>query len=221
MSSKLPITDTTWKVLADCNREAVKQGWASPGVFGTGVGPAYDSRNQLALLYVGKSAGPLGTLVGSSFSQTLSGAASTKWMVEKRNKSAFWQMADLIDPSRRYIAWTNICKMDQVGGSRPPSLRRWRGISEPHLRALREEIRALAPKVVIFATSGYCGEAISSVLEDLGYKSRALGFRDGHTKLTATSDGAFAIETRHPQGWLSSERNRVVDLAKTLLRRSS
>ncbi|MER8440279.1 hypothetical protein NKH36_28455 [Mesorhizobium sp. M1312] len=145
MSRKLPISDATWKQLTECNRVAVKQGWASPGVFATGVGPEYDPTSNLALLYVGKSAGPLGTLVGSNTNQTTSGAASTKWMVEKRNKSAFCQMIDLIDPSRRRIAWTNISKMDEVGGSRPLPANRWPAIAEPHLQALKEEIASLAP----------------------------------------------------------------------------
>lgn len=219
MSRKLPISDATWKQLTECNRVAVKQGWASPGVFATGVGPEYDPTSNLALLYVGKSAGPLGTLVGSNTNQTASGAASTKWMVEKRNRSAFWQMVDLIDPSRRRIAWTNICKMDEVGDSRPPPAHRWPAIAEPHLQALKEEVAFLAPHVILFATSAYCGATIASLLEDLGYKSRTLGFRDGHTQLTATSEGALAIETRHPQGWPTSERNRVVHLARELLLR--
>jgi hypothetical protein len=111
--------------------------------------------------------------------------------------------------------------MDELGGSRPPPMHRWRGISEPHLRALKEEIAALTPRVILFATSGYCRETVTSLLEDLDYKSQPLRFRDGHTKLTATSEGAFAIETRHPQGWPTSERNRVVDLARKLLLRSS
>ncbi|WP_442921116.1 uracil-DNA glycosylase family protein [Mesorhizobium sp. Cs1321R2N1] len=142
-------------------------------------------------------------------------------MIERRNRSAFWEMVDLIDPSRRRIAWTNICKMDEVGGSRPPPPHHWQAISEPHLRALKEEIASLAPRVILFATSGYCADTIASVLGNLGYKSQTLGFRDGHTRLAATSDGAFAIETRHPQGWPTSERNRVAELAKKLLHRSS
>lgn len=217
--ARSPIAARTWKQLAECNRVAVKQGWASPGVFATGVGPEYDLTSDLALLYVGKSAGPLGTLVGSNTNQKASGAASTKWMVEKRNKSAFWKMVDLIDPSRRRIAWTNICKMDEVGGSRPPPAYRWPNIAQPHITALKEEIEFLRPRVILFVTSGYGGEAVANVLDDLGYRSRAVGFRDGYTKLSVTPDGAFAIETRHPQGWPTGERNKVVELVKKLLPR--
>ena len=141
-------------------------------------------------------------------------------MIEKRNKSAFWQMVDLLDPTRRRIAWTNVCKMDEVGGKRPPSTRRWQGISEPHRRALTEEIKYLSPRVILFATSQYCGDTTSEVLEELGYRSQRLTFRDGYTRLTATPGGAFAIETRHPQGWPNPERNRVVDLARKLLHQS-
>ncbi|WP_192357681.1 hypothetical protein [Mesorhizobium mediterraneum] len=217
MMSRLPISDVTWKQLVQCNQRAVTEGWASPGVFATGIGPDYGLRKQLALLYVGKSAGPLGDRVGSNANQAMSVAASTKWMIEKRNKSAFWQMVDLIDPSRRHIAWTNICKMDELGGSRPPPMHRWQRIVEPHRMALKEEIAFLSPRVILFATSGYCGETISHLLEELGYRTQAVNFRDGYTKLAATSGGAFAIETRHPQGWPSIERNRVVELARKLL----
>ena len=59
-----------------------------------------------------------------------------------------------------------------------------------------------------------------SVLEELGYRSRPLNFRDDYTRLRATSDGAFAIETRHPQGWPNPERNRVVAFARKLLHQS-
>ncbi|PBB81226.1 hypothetical protein CK218_12725 [Mesorhizobium sp. WSM3879] len=217
MGRKLPIKEATWARLTECNRAAVEEGWASPGVFATGIGPEYDPKGDLGLLYVGKSAGPLGTLVGSGSDQIASGSASTRWMVEKRNKSAFWQMVDLLDPSRRRIAWTNICKMDEVGGNRPPPMHRWQAISEPHRQALIEEIKCLSPRVIIFATSGYCGDTVSEVLEELGYGSQLLNFRDGYTRLTATPGGAFAIETRHPQGWPKPERNRVVGLARKLL----
>ncbi|MGX8011840.1 hypothetical protein ACVDG8_024150 [Mesorhizobium sp. ORM8.1] len=217
MTSRLPISDRTWSQLVALNQDAAQEGWASSGVFATGIGPEYNPKSKLALLYVGKSAGPLGTLVGSASDQIASAAASTKWMIEKRNKSAFWQMVDLLDPSRRRIAWTNICKMDEVGGKRPPPAHRWQGISVPHQMALTEEIKYLSPRVILFATSGYCEDTISDVLEELGYRSQPLNFRDGYTRLKATSDGAFAIETRHPQGWLSPERNRVVELARKLL----
>lgn len=220
MMNRLPISEETWRQLVACNQEAAEEGWASPGVFATGIGPEYDPGSKLALLYVGKSAGPLGTLVGSGRDQFASGVASTKWMIEKRNKSAFWQMLELLDPSRRRIAWTNVCKMDEVGGRRPPPAHRWQGISEPHQRALTEEIKYLSPRVILFATSGYCGDTISNVLEELGYISQPLNFRDGYTRLNATSDGAFAIETRHPQGWANLERNRVAELARKLLHQS-
>lgn len=217
MTSRLPISDETWRQLVACNQEAAKEGWASSGVFATGVGPEYDPKSKLALLYVGKSAGPLGTLVGLGSDQIASAAASAKWMIEKRNKSAFWQMVGLLDQSRRRIAWTNVCKMDEVGGNRPPPAYRWQGISGPHQRALAEEIKYLSPRVILFATSGYCGDTISSVLEELGYRNQPLKFRDGYTQLRATSGGAFAIETRHPQGWPNPERNRVIELARQLL----
>ncbi|MER8848546.1 hypothetical protein [Mesorhizobium australicum] len=217
MGRTLPITERTWKKLTDCNRFSVDAGWASSGVFAPGIGPEYDPDGRSALLYVGKSAGPLGSLVGSNHDQASSILASTKWMVERTNKSAFWQMLELIDPTRRKIAWTNICKMDEIGGSRPPSKQRWAGISSPHMMALQEEFEFLAPRVILFATSRYCEDDTGTLLAGLGYEYRALDFDDGLTRFLAGPQGKFAIETRHPQGWATSERSRVFGLVKRLL----
>lgn len=105
-----PISAATWDSLVKKNCDAVTNGWAQQGVFGTGVGRNY--RTGLGLLYIGKSAGPLGEKVGSGEGQASSCEASTEWMISKRNRSAFWQFVDKIDPTRQSIAWTNVCKMD-------------------------------------------------------------------------------------------------------------
>lgn len=116
-SKPLPITDATWQRLVAANEEAVANGWAQPGIFGTGVGPDYRAGTSGSILYVGKSAGPRGSQVGSTHHQAASIDASTTWMIERRNKSAFWQMIDSIDRTRRTLAWTNVCKMDRQGGT--------------------------------------------------------------------------------------------------------
>src|SRR4051794_27975946 len=91
MHLTLPITDGTWKSLTDANREAVAAGWAQAGVFAPGVGPEYAPGEFGSLLFIGKSAGPLGNAVGSCDDQQASARASTQWMIERRNTSAFWQ----------------------------------------------------------------------------------------------------------------------------------
>lgn len=70
------ISDEVWSALVSANERAVANGWAEPGVFGPGVGPAYEVGGHSSVLYVGKSAGPLGSRVGSSFDQALNAEAS-------------------------------------------------------------------------------------------------------------------------------------------------
>ena len=73
------------------------------GIFGTAKGPEYGQDGYPTLLYVGKSDGPLGSEAGSAYDQDTSCQASTKWMLEFRNRSPFWQFVDHIDPSRQHI----------------------------------------------------------------------------------------------------------------------
>lgn len=209
------ISPENWKRLVEANRSAVDAGWAAPGVFSTGIGPDYRSGG---LLYVGKSAGPLGNQVGSCHDQSASSDASTRWMVERRNLSAFWQFVDRIDSTRRSIAWTNVCKMDVRGGGRPPSGRAWLSISGPCLAALNDELTQLAPKVTVFAISdAFLGEVKSRLLF-MGYTpdlSRTIG--DGCTETYCNSAGQFALTTRHPQGWANSYRDRVIAEVRSMM----
>jgi hypothetical protein len=107
--------------------------------------------------------------------------------------------------------------MDRIGGKKPPSQRQWMSVSQPNVEALREEIEFLLPHVIVFATSGYCGDNVGTLLRDLGYEYRALEFEDGLTKLFVGPRGQFAIETWHPQGWDALERDRLVHVVRRLL----
>jgi hypothetical protein len=213
----LSIAHATWQRLVEANKRAVQAGWATPGVFGTGVGPEYRADGAGSLLYVGKSAGPLGHAVGSCDDQVASGAASTAWMVGRNNKSALWQSVDKIDRTRCSIAWTNICKMDRVGGQRPPSAAEWSQVANACMAALEEEILTLSPWVTVFATSGIYQSDLRSLLARLEYRPVELDFNDGWTKCSQSPHGRFAIETKHPQGWDGASRNRVIELTVRLL----
>ena len=209
MTVPLPISDETWRRLVAANQSS---DWAVSGVFATGVGPEYERGRSGSLLYVGKSAGPLGAAVGSSHDQDASGRASTDWMIGRKNKSAFWQFVDRIDRSRRRIAWTNVCKMDRIGGGRPPADAEFAQVAEPSVAALAQEIDALSPQVIVFATSGAYRQHVGAMLAVMGYMAIPLSFDDGWTTCSKTPDGKFAIETRHPQGWDAASRDRVIDL---------
>ena len=213
----LTISPEVWDRLTTENRRACEAGWAQPGVFATGIGPAYKPGASRSLLYIGKSAGPLGSLVGSAADQTLSSRASTEWMISRRNKSTFWQMVERIDPSRRNIAWTNVCKMDRIGGQQPPTSSEWRQIRGVCMRALKDEFLSLRPRATLCATSEYLRQDIEDVLVELGFSPRPIDFEDGWTSAFASPDGQQAVLTRHPQGWLSADRDRVVAYVNDIL----
>jgi hypothetical protein len=218
MQLSLPISDLTWKRLREANQAAVTAGWAQSGVFATGVGPEYAPGELGSLLYIGKSAGPLGNAVGSCDDQLVSGRASAKWMIDRQNKSAFWQFVDQIDRTRRTIAWTNLCKMDRIGGETPPSDRQWAQIAEPCIDAIADEMSALMPQVAVFATSGLYQADVDKLLARLGYQAIPLPFHDGRTTCRRFPRGNFVIQTKHPHGWAKADRDRVIDLTKSLMR---
>jgi len=212
----LPISAENWHRLIEANRMAVQDGWAAPGVFATGIGPDY---RPGGFLYVGKSAGrPPPEAVGSGIDLGASMEAWTRWMIERRNLSPFWQFADRIDRTRRSIAWTNVCKMDVRGGGRPPLGRQWQQVAAACLAMLREELEMLAPKAVVFAISKAYLLDIEAMIGAEVYRlvpSHLDG--DGWTKVYAAGLGRYAVTTRHPQGWPSPDRDRVIDQLRSLL----
>lgn len=209
------ISEGTWKALVSANDRAVEAGWAAPGVFGTGVGPRYHAGG---ILWVGKSAGPKGSLVGSTRSQSESMAASTAWMVNRENrKSQFWQMVEKLDPSRQSLGWTNMSKMDRVGGSEPPSVRQWAMIANESSAALVEEIDALKPGVIVMTTGDFAMEQVAGIISQYSFEQRRTDFDDGWTRLYQ-NDVCHLITTRHPQGWTAVDQNRVVAIAKQFIK---
>jgi hypothetical protein len=217
VSTEPPISPAVWKRLVESSQQAVSAGWAEEGVFATGIGPEYRRGVPGSLLYVGKSAGPLGHAVGSCTDQASSGLASMQWMVGRKNLSAFWQFVDKFDRTRRRIAWTNICKMDRQGGERPPSDAEWSQVSEVCIAALADEISSLLPQVTVLATSAAYQSDVAVLLRQLGYAAVPVGFDDGWTTCLRCPEGRYAIQTKYPQGWASASRDRVVDLTMRLM----
>ncbi|MGH6754337.1 MAG: hypothetical protein ACREDP_19445 [Bradyrhizobium sp.] len=160
------------------------------------------------LLYVGKSAGPLGGAVGSSTDQEASSNASTDWMMARANETAFWQFINPIAPTRRTLAWSNVCKMDQLGGRRPPTLGMWRSVAEVSVAALRDELTALSPHVALFVTSAFGKAEMDAMLSELGYCPQSTPI-DHLARVSKTSAGRYAVQTRHPQGWQRAPRDEV------------
>ena len=202
------VTDRNWQCLVDANHSAVKQGWAQRGVFGTGIGPDYSSGHPNTILYVGKSAGPLGSAVGSTQEQSESIAASTSWMMERRNPSSFWQFIDLFDKSRRFVAWTNIIKMDRKSGAEPPRPHECNQVWEANAAAFCDELDSLKPRLILFATSKYMRSETVDLLRTRGFSNFYEQIDDGHT-LIMSDRFSFAVFTRHPQGWPNEERKRI------------
>lgn len=213
-----PISSVVWELLKDANKDAVAMGWASEGVFATGVGTQYRPGDRTSLLYVGKSAGPRGGMVGSSSNQIDSGKASTDWMQSpKNNPSAFWKFVDKITGSRQELAWTNVCKMDSIDRSRPPSQSEWLQVSSACVAALADEMVALSPRVVVFATSKAFKSSIVSFLQTAKYELVKLDFDDGWTSCRRNSTGQYAIQTRHPQGWEKAFQDPVINLIRGIM----
>jgi hypothetical protein len=216
---RLPISETTWRRLVYANEQVVRAGWAQRGVFATGVGPAYRPGHFGSLLYIGKSAGPLGARVRSGLDQLSSAQASKEWMIERKNRrSMFWRFIEKIDPSRQRIAWTNICKMDRKGGKRPPNPREWTQIAAPCIAALEEEIQSLKPHVTVFASSSTYGSEVKALLSRLNYEKDDRTPNLAETSLFRSPTGQYAVLTRHPQGWCRSERDPVIEHIERLLR---
>lgn len=211
-----PISDRTWNQLVEINRGLSALGKSPEGVFAPAVGPKYIPGADTSLLYIGKSAGPLGTKVGSNYDQSSSITSSTNWMITKRNNSAFWKFAELFDPSRKAIAWTNVCKMDEGDGGRPPTRRFWDAVADIHVQALAEEIDRLQPRLALFVVAGFGHGAIETALQDTGYRNvpSPIG---AETRMWENDHGRYALATRHPQGWSREERAPAVSFAKKLL----
>jgi hypothetical protein len=214
-----PIQAETWKKLVRANQAAVASGWALPGVFGTGIGPDYVPGQAGTLLYVGKSAGPLGSAVGSTNDLTSSSAASTHWMMSWSNERAFWQFINPIVPKRRTMAWSNICKMDQINPRKPPTDRMWRDVADASIAALRDEIAALAPHITLFVSNRFGKHKVDALLAELGYVTEPTAL-DGLAHVSQTADGRYAIQTRHPQGWDKALRDTVRSFVINLLNHS-
>jgi hypothetical protein len=216
MIDQLPISDETWGRLVEANRRGCEDGWASPGVFGTGIGPEY---RQGGLLYVGKSAGPLHEALGSGRDQVASIRASTDWMIQRRNLSAFWQFADRIDQTRRSIAWTNVCKMDRIGGNTPPKMGEWAKVRDVSIAALSEELQATDPKVTVFAISDTYRSDVEKMLTAMGYQEICfqLAADPWTTAMGLDGERKYAVLTRHPQGWPNAFRDPVIEFVKSLL----
>jgi hypothetical protein len=205
-----PIASQTWEKLVAFNREGVADEWAEAGVFAPGIGPDY---RPGGLLYIGKSAGPLGSKVGSDYDQRKSVLASTQWMTDKINNSDFWRLVDRFDSTRRSIAWTNVCKMDQKGGARPPT-KQWPRMADVHITALSEEISSLKPGALLFVTGRHYKKDIHLLLNRLGFREEPTELDDGWTRLSKAPTGMIAVETRHPQGWFDTRVDAVVDLIR-------
>jgi hypothetical protein len=148
------------------------------------------------------------------YDQTASAEASKRWMTDEGYRSSFWQLIDMVDRTRRRIAWTNVCKMDRQGGKRPPTGSQWKQVRDVCLLALGEEIHNLSPATVLFVTGNAYRCDIERFLDGMGYCQQPPPFDDGWTKLYATRNGKRAVMTRHPQGWSTSNREKVIDLVK-------
>lgn len=202
------LSGSAWSALVACARRPEVATWAAPGVFAPAVGPGFAAGSPDSLFYVGKAGGPLIESVGTSQDQAQSAEAATRWMIGRRNPSAFWVFADLLVARREDLAWSNLAKIDtRLPG--PPGPREWAQIRTPCLHALREEMQNLRPGRTVLATSDYQLADLVALLDGLGFTAFCAETALEKTRCFRNPEGRLAVVTRHPQGWQSAPRNAV------------
>ncbi|MFZ1813628.1 MAG: hypothetical protein WBO55_03890 [Rhizobiaceae bacterium] len=206
----LPISSSTWKELVQLGKRCTESGWAEEGIFAPAIGPNYTPGSKNSILFVGKSAGPLGGNVGSSSYLRSSILASTEWMLQRHNKRGFWVVPDEIDKHRRQFAWTNVCKIDQKGKSAPPQGAYWDLVRQPCLNALRDEIFTLKPMTIVFLISNTYQFDCIDLMYNLGYEEE-FQINGAQFNSIFLRNGDFkCVFTKHPQGWSVEDRAPVI-----------
>lgn len=143
-------------------------------------------------------------------------AASARWMIQRENRrSGFWQMAELLDPTRQSLAWTNLSKMDRIGGRKPPEPSEWASIAKECKTAFAEEIEHLRPGVTVLTTSSIYAEDVAEVLAQFSFEPTLCEIDDGFTSVY-TNGRSYVVSTKHPQGWGREQRKNVIELVRKL-----
>lgn len=207
------LSDATWSALVACARRFDVAAWAAPGVFAPAIGPGFAPGQPNSVLYIGKAGGPLIDSVGIGDDQARSAQAATRWMIERRNPSAFWVFADLLVDRREDLAWSNLAKIDnRLAG--PPGVLQWTQIKAPCLRALREEMQTLRPGKTVFATSDFGARDLGALLREMAFVEFSPREELDKTRCFRNREGRLAVMTRHPQGWQTAPRNAVAAFAR-------
>lgn len=212
-SSSGPIMSAqTWSKLISAAQRASESGWARNEVFSPCVGESFIAGR---IYFVGKAAGPLGKDVGWTLSQEECQNASYRWMVEFRNRRGFWRIVDAVDPSRRTIGWSNICKIDRADGN-TPSLVEWKTIEEVSMTALSEELFTLGPKVTVM-TIGYdhFRKSAENLLRLLGLTESVAPFEEKRD-LHLVNGAQHVLLIGHPQFWSETRVEAVANYISTL-----
>ncbi|MFD0915509.1 hypothetical protein ACFQ14_03715 [Pseudahrensia aquimaris] len=197
-----------WEELCELANSSALSSWATPEPFATAVGPSYSPGSAGSIFYVGKAGGPRISEVGHTLDQLAGAVASTRWMMERRNPSAFWSFADELCSDRSLMAWSNLAKIDTLV-SRPPMGREWLQIEDICLKALEDELTSLRPHKSVFTTLGYQQRALEGYLSKAGFKEFSVPDTVRKVKAYRTADGGLAFITRHPQGWASRDRDHA------------
>jgi hypothetical protein len=219
-ADELPIPLETWKRLVDAKEKAR---WARYGVFATARSPDYEPGKKGSLLYVGKSLGPRAWEVKSCDDLHKSSAASQDWLLNRGYDSPFWKFIEEIKPGRQ-IAWTNVCKMDGVYGTKREDAKRptndqFVEVSKSCSEALCDEIRFLKPHVTLFVTGRDYFDHIFMVLNCLNYRESHFRFWEDATSSQVSGEGRIAVITNHPDWYryYPARRATAIQAIRTLL----
>lgn len=207
------ISPNTWADFVRLYRTPAVRAWAGEGIFAAAVGRSFVPGAADTFFYVGKAGGPLIGSVGIAEDQSCSAAASTKWMLERRNPSAFWQFADLLADRRDLLAWSNVAKIDnRLAG--PPRNSEWQQIRDLCLCALKEEMETLRPARTVFATSNFCVADLLGLFRDLRFSEFVPDALLNQTRCFQNDRGQLLVLTKHPQGWQKEPRNQVASFVR-------
>jgi hypothetical protein len=220
-SQEFPMSQEAWAELVQAGRQSQ---WARPGIFATGVGERFKPAGRNSILYVGKSMGALGERLHLNLDQAENARKTRAWMQAwpvNNPTSAFWQFASMLGPVEE-LAWTNLLKIDVPtvtgkGRGRPPSPEQTKSLEDISVRALKDEINSLRPRITLFVTGAFQIQTVHKILDSLRYEAATQHvFAQGAGQSLWRSGKAYALLVRHPQGTTTEWRNGLVQLIQRL-----
>jgi hypothetical protein len=129
-----------------------------------------------------------------------------RWVEDVRyySKSPFWRViknttSNVYEPNHwyNYVAWSNLYKLSYGKGN--PNTRLKREQSSLCIDILKEEIRALSPRFVVFLTSGWEDFFFNSIFSEKVPIWNKVTWSDHYQTHFTEHDGITFIRSQHPE----------------------